>query len=486
MLRLFNTLSRTKEEFIPIDPGEVRMYSCGPTVYNYAHVGNLRTFFFEDILLRVLKYNDFRVNYVMNITDVGHLVTDADEGEDKIELSAKQQGKSVWELSEYYTKIFKRDISLMNIIPPDTYTKATDFIKEQIDLIKCLEEKGYTYITSDGVYFDTSKLKDYGKLAMLDIKGLQEGARIEFSPEKKNITDFSLWKFSPENESRQMEWESPWGIGFPGWHIECSAMSKAKLGDHIDIHCGGIDHIPIHHTNEIAQSEACSGEKFVNYWLHGEFLDMAGEKMSRSTGRFITLQTFIDDGYDPMDYRYFLLMAHYKKKLKFTFEALNAAKNGLRNLTGKILNLKNETSDTLLSKPVKLETLENDVEVKKRNDLWREKFLESVNDDLNMPEAMAVLWDMLRDEKLSSEIKLSLSYNFDEVFGLGLDKKEQVNKDNEIPEDIVSLSNKRNEAKRNKDFKLADDLRNQLKEKGFEVLDKKDGTVIKKINLGKS
>ncbi|MEP7146933.1 MAG: cysteine--tRNA ligase [bacterium] len=482
MLKLYNTLSRTKEEFIPIDPSDVKMYSCGPTVYNYQHIGNFRTFFFEDILLRVLKYNDLQIKYVMNITDVGHLVTDSDEGDDKIELSAKQQGKSVWELSEYYTNIFKRDISLLNIIPPDIYTKATDYIKEQIDMIKCLEEKGYTYVTSDGIYFDSSLFPAYGKLAKLDIKGLQEGARIEFSREKKNTTDFSLWKFSPRNEKRQMEWESPWGVGFPGWHIECSAMSKAALGRHLDIHCGGIDHIPIHHTNEIAQSEACNGEKFVNYWLHGEFLDMAGEKMSKSTGKFITLQTIMDMGYLPMDYRYFLLMAHYKKKLKFTFEALDSAKNGYRNLTGKILNLKNESNN---NSPTRIIPDKQDVNADNNNLTreWENKFLESINDDLNMPEAMAVLWDMLRDEKVSPAEKLLLANDFDRVFGLDLNKIETAEEDDsEIPEDIISLSDRRNKAKNNKDFKLADEIRNKIKEKGYEVIDKKDGAELKKTN----
>ena len=271
-LYLHNTLSRQKEKFIPIEPGKVKMYCCGPTVYNYQHIGNLRTFFFEDILKRVLLYNGYEVYHVMNITDVGHLVSDDDEGEDKMEKGAQREGKTVWEIADYYTGVFKKDIKLLNIIPPDVYSKATDYIQEQIDMIKCLEEKGFAYVTSDGVYYDTSKFPTYPDLAKLDIKGLQEGKRIEFSEEKRNITDFALWKFSPKDSERQMEWDAPWGKGFPGWHIECSAMSKKFLGPHFDIHCGGIDHIPIHHTNEIAQSEACNGEKYVNYWLHGEFL----------------------------------------------------------------------------------------------------------------------------------------------------------------------------------------------------------------------
>ncbi len=479
MLKLYNTLSRTKEEFIPIEPGKVRMYSCGPTVYNFMHIGNLRTFFFEDILLRVLKYNDYRVKYVMNITDVGHLVADSDDGDDKMEESAKQQGKSVWEVAEFYTEAFKKDIKLMNILPPDIYTKATDYIKQQIEMVKCLEEKGYTYITSDGVYYDTSKFSDYGKLAKLDIKGLQEGARVEFSAEKKNVTDFALWKFSPKNnesdnknERRQMEWESPWGIGFPGWHIECSAMSKAELGNHFDIHSSGIDHIPVHHTNEIAQSEACNGDKFVNYWIHGDFLDMGNEKMSKSLGNFVTLQTLTEKGYSPMDYRYFLLMAHYKKKLKFSFEALDAAKNGYKNLTGRILNFKESIKSSLHSSGESLML----------KDKYKEKFLNAINDDMNMPEAMSVLWDMLKEENLLPEDKLALSYDFDSVFGLNLDHIEQKNNDIQIPEEITILVKKRVEAKKNKDFKLADEIRNQIKEKGYEMLDKKDGVEIKKIN----
>ncbi len=474
MLKLSNTLTRNKEEFIPIEPGKVRMYSCGPTVYNFMHIGNLRTFFFEDILLRVLKYNGYEVKYVMNITDVGHLTADSDTGDDKIEASAKEQGKSVWDIAESYTKAFKNDILLMNILPPDVYTKATDYIKQQIEMIKCLEEKGFTYIISDGVYYDTSKFPTYGDLARLDIKGLQEGIRVEFSAEKKNTTDFALWKFSPKNEQRQMEWESPWGKGFPGWHLECSAMSKTELGNHFDIHCSAIDHIFPHHTNEIAQSEACNGEKFVNYWIHGDFLDMGNEKMSKSLGNFITLQTLIEKGYSPSDYRYFLLMAHYKKKLKFSIEALDGARNGYRNLRGKINNL-------MQAVHVEGQIHDSKIEAKKFSE-WKSKFLDSVNDDLNMPGAMAVLWDMLRDEGLSSYEKLNLAYDFDKIFGLNLDKVTDENEGSEIPEEIMTLVNKRNEAKKSKDFKLSDEIRNELKEKGYALLDTKDGVEIKKID----
>ncbi|MBV6477332.1 MAG: Cysteine--tRNA ligase [Ignavibacteria bacterium] len=466
-LKLFNTLTRKKEEFIPINKDEVSMYSCGPTVYNYMHIGNLRTFFFEDILLRVLKYDGFNVKYVMNITDIGHLVSDSDEGEDKMEQSAKESGKKVSEIAGYYTDVFKRDVDLLNVIPPLYYPKPTEYIDEQIAMIKCLEEKGFTYVTSDGVYYDTSKFPDYGKMARLDIKGLQEGARIEYSEEKKNITDFALWKFSPKNEKRLSEWNSPWGIGFPGWHIECSAMSKALLGNHIDIHCGGIDHIPVHHTNEIAQSEACNGEKFVNYWLHGEFLDMGNEKMSKSLGNFITMQTLIDKGYSPMDYRYFLLMAHYRKKLKFTFEALDAAASGYKNLSQRILKLKTEIDSGNTFDKSLIET-------------YRERFSAKINDDLNMPEAMSVIWELLKEEKITSADKLELIYEFDKVTGLRLNEiKEEI--PSEIPEEIQKLAVKRIDAKKKKDFKLADEIRSLIKEKGYEIADTKDGFTLKKI-----
>lgn len=449
------------------------MYSCGPTVYHYMHIGNLRTFFFEDILLRVLKYNGYEVKYVMNITDVGHLVADSDEGDDKMEESAKQQGKTVWEVAEYYTAAFKNDVIRLNIFPPDLYTKATDYIQQQIEMVKCLEDKGFTYKTKDGIYYDTSKFPDYGKLARLDIKGLQEGARVEFSSEKKSITDFALWKFSPEDEQRQMEWQSPWGKGFPGWHIECSAMSKAELGTHFDIHCSAVDHIPIHHTNEIAQSEACSGEKSVNYWVHGEHLDMGNDKMSKSLGNFVTLQMLIDKGYSAMDYRYFLLMAHYKKKLKFSFEAMDAAKSGLKNLKGKISKFFQESSYH------KNETDKNNTE---KFNYYKERFLASINDDLNMPEAMAVMWDMLKDEKLTSDEKAKLALDFDKIFGLKLDEPVQENELIEIPEEINILVNERAQAKKNKDFKLSDEIRDKIREKGYEILDKKDGVEIKLIS----
>ena len=467
-LTLFNTLTRKKEEFNPIEDGIAKVYCCGPTVYNFAHIGNLRSYFFEDILKRVLLYNGYKVEHVMNITDVGHLVSDDDEGEDKMEKGSAREGKTVWEIANFYTEAFKKDIALLNIIPPTIYCKATDNIFEQIDLIICLEKKGFTYVTGDGVYYDTSKFPDYGKLARLDIEGLEEGKRIEFSSDKKNKTDFALWKFSPKNEKRQMEWESPWGKGFPGWHIECSAMSRKYLGDTFDIHCGGVDHIPIHHTNEIAQTEGCTGKKSVNYWLHGEFLIEEKGKMSKSSGEFLRLQTLIDKGYSPLDYRYFLLMTHYRKKIKFSFENLDSARNGYNNLKTRLAELKSLTLNTDTINILNTETYLN-------------KFIDCINDDLNAGEGLALTWELLKDNELNPTEKLFLTNLFDKIFGLNLYKVETAKKDVTIPADITELAEKRKEAKKNKDFKLADELRKEIKEKGYEVVDEKDGKFSIKI-----
>jgi len=463
----FNSLGREKQVFVPITPGKAGMYTCGFTVYDYPHIGNMRTYLFEDFLRRVLEYNRYIVTHIMNITDVGHLVSDDDEGEDKMEKGSERTGKSVWELAEYYTEIFKQDAKQLNILPPSKYTPATAYIKEQIDMIKCLEDKGYTYITSDGVYFDTSKLKDYGKLAMLDVEGLEEGKRIEFSTEKRNKTDFALWKFSPKDTKRQMEWESPWGIGFPGWHIECSAMSRRFLGDTFDIHCGGIDHIPIHHTNEIAQSESCTGKPMAHYWLHGAFLEEDDGKMSKSKGEFLRLKLLIDKGYSPLDYRYMCLGTHYRKRLLFSWEVLDSAKSSFNRLKQSIIRMKQEN----------LPGSGSDEELR---NLYKTDFNESVNDDLNMPQALAVMWEMVRNNKLSDKAKLELLNDFDKVFALDLDNVEEEKKES-VPSEIIELLNKRNEAKRMKDFKTADDIRNKLKELGYEVIDKKEGAEVKAV-----
>lgn len=458
-MKLYNTLHRKKEAFIPIADKKVRFYSCGPTVYNYAHIGNLRSYVFSDVLKRVLKYNGFDVNHVMNITDVGHLTSDADEGEDKMEKGAAREGKSVWDIAKYYTEAFMKDIHALNISDPDIWCKATDHIKEQIEQVQLIEKTGFTYQTSDGVYFDTSKLDDYGKLAMLKKDELQAGKRVDIG-EKKNKTDFALWKFSPKDEQRQMEWESPWGVGFPGWHIECSAMASKYLGEQFDIHTGGIDHISVHHTNEIAQAETAFSKKpWVKYWLHGEFLVIDSGKMAKSGDNFLTLQTIMDKGYEALDYRYLCLSAHYRQQLKFSYKALDSAKASRARLMNVIEELRSE------------ETSFGDITN------YENEFLFAINDDLNMPQALAVLWNALRDKELGSKEKLELAGKFDLVLGLRV--LEEVKQ--EIPDEIVVLAKKREQARVSKDWTQSDELRDAIKSKGYEILDGKEGYKIKKV-----
>ena len=454
-LKLYNTLTRKKENFRPIKKSNVGLYTCGPTVYDYAHIGNLRTYIFEDLLKRILYFNKFKVKHVMNITDVGHLVSDADTGEDKMEKGAKREGKSVWDIAEFYTKHFLNDIKELNIIKSDILCKATDHIKEQLNMIYELEKKGFTYTIDDGVYFDTSKLKDYGKLAKLDPETLKAGARVEMVTGKRNITDFALWKFSPKDQKRQMEWKSKYGIGFPGWHIECSAMSVKYLGKKLDIHCGGIDHIPVHHPNEIAQCEAIFKNKWVNYWLHAAFVTVDGGKMSKSLGNFYTLNILKDNNYDPLDFRYLTLGTHYRTPLNFTFEALDNAKNSFNHLKDKILEIK----DNLESKG------------KSRIKTYQNNFLKAINDDLNLPKALAVMWDVIKDSKLGNKEKYSLILDFDKVFGLGLKDVER----GKLNKDLKELIKKRENARKAKDWKLADKIRDELKKKGVIIEDTEEG-----------
>jgi len=458
-MKLFNTLTRKKEELKPIKKGLVGIYTCGPTTYQYAHIGNLRTYIFEDILKRALLYNGYKVKHVMNITDVGHLTSDQDTGEDKIELGAKRENKSAWEIATFYTKAFKEDIKKLNILPPSIWCKATDHIKEQIELIKLLEKKGFTYKTEDGIYFDTSKLQDYGKLAKLNIQGLQEGARVDVKG-KKHKTDFALWKFSPKDEKRQMEWKSPWSDrgGFPGWHIECSAMAQKYLGNPFDIHCGGIDHIPVHHTNEIAQTEAATGKSLAKYWMHGEFLILKEEKMSKSLGNIITLKTLEEQGYDPVAYRYLCLTAHYRMPLTFSWEALDGAKNSLNRLREKIQELKSDKKTKHEKKYVK-------------------QFRDAVNDDLNMPIALSILWEVLKDDALNDADKKEVVKEADKVLGLDLLKKPKAEK---IPQEILKLIKKREQARKQKDWKRSDKLRNQIKSLEYSIEDLEKGYRIKK------
>ncbi|MFC1687966.1 cysteine--tRNA ligase [Patescibacteria group bacterium] len=467
MLKLYNTISRKEDEFKPLKKNTVGLYTCGPTVYNYAHIGNLRTYIFEDVLKRVLLLNEYKVKHVMNITDVGHLTSDADEGDDKIEKSAVKENKTVWEIAEHYTKAFKNNMADLNLSEPDIWCKATDHIKEQINWVKKLEKKGFTYQTSDGIYFDTVKFPEYGKLTGQKLDELKEGARVEKNPEKKNASDFALWKFSPKDSQRQMEWDSPWRKGFPGWALECSVMAQKYLGKTIDIHCGGIDHIPIHHTNEIAQAEAVTGKPFANFWLHGEFLVIGKDdsslqsseeqrRMGKSEGNFITLDTVKEKGFSPLAYRYFTLGTHYRKQLAFSWEALQGAQNALNKLHNTVAGY---------DEP-KIGCAE-----------FEQQFLEAINNDLDTPQALAIMWNVIKSDYPSHAKKQTL-LKFDEVLGLGLKnaKKEKV----EIPENIQKLIDQRENARKNKDFETSDKLRKEITDAGFSIEDTDEGSVVKK------
>jgi len=456
-LFLYNTLTRQKEEFVSIRPGEVGLYTCGPTVYNFAHIGNLRTYIFEDVLKRVLVFNGYTVRHVMNITDVGHLTGDRDMGEDKMETGSRREGKTAWGIAEYYTRTFMQDIAQLNILEPSVWCKATDSIPEQIDLIRILEEKGFTYKTSDGIYFDTAKFPSYARLSSQNLEALQEGARVEKNPEKRNATDFALWKFSPPGAWRQMEWDSPWGVGFPGWHIECSAMSMKFLGDQLDIHCGGIDHIDIHHTNEIAQSEAATGRKFFNFWMHGAFLNIqGGKKMAKSEENFLTLENaLLKRGIPPLAYRFAAFLTHYRKPMEYSDESIQAAKNGLDHLCNQVRELTNdgETTGGAVSSA------------------FGEKFREAVNDDLNMPRAMAVVQEMLKSDIPRSD-KHATILELDRVLGLSLD---QVDKREELPAEVQQLVEARRRARESKNWAESDRLRDAIQSLGFIVKDTRDG-----------
>jgi len=462
-LKLYNSLIRSKTEFKPVQPGEVGLYTCGPTVYNFAHIGNLRTYLFEDILKRVLQFNGYRVKHVMNITDVGHLTGDRDMGEDKMEKGALREGRTAWEIADFYTRAFKNDIQQLNILPPDIWVKATDTIEEQIALIQTLEEKKFTYRIGDGVYFDTSRFKDYTKLSHQNLESLQEGARVEKNPEKRNSTDFALWKFSPEGVQRQMEWESPWGTGFPGWHIECSAMSMKFLGNQLDIHCGGTDHIDVHHTNEIAQSEAATGKKFFNCWMHGAFLIITGgKKMAKSEGNFLTLENaFIKAGIHPLVYRFAAFQTHYRKPMEYSDESVQAARNGLAHLQNQVRQIAVAGRDPEIM----------------ISDEHKTKFLAAVNDDLNMPRAMAAVQELLKSN-ISDGQKYTSILEFDRVLGLDLDRLERPE---ELPPEVQQLVEARQEARENKQWDASDRLRDEIQDLGYSVQDTPEGMkVIKK------
>jgi cysteinyl-tRNA synthetase len=454
-LALYDNYTRSLREFKPLKAEEVGLYTCGPTVYDYQHIGNFRTFLFEDVLKRVLEWNGYRVRHVMNITDVGHLTSDADTGEDKMEKGARRTGKSAWEIASLYTDAFLVDMKALNIEEPTIISRATDHIREQIEFIADIEKNGYTYRTSDGIYFDTSKQPDYGYLARLDRAGLEAGKRVDLG-EKRSITDFALWKFSQEGEKRQMEWQSPWGSGFPGWHIECSAMAQKYLGDYFDIHCGGEDHLSIHHPNEIAQTEARVGTRLANFWMHGYFLLANDAKMAKSEGGFLRLASLVDRGYDPLAFRYLCLTAHYRTQLNFTWDALDAAATALDRMRNGTFALADSGSADASS---------------------IERFSAEINDDLNLARALALAWEVLRGP-LEPDAKKATLLAFDRVFGFGLASWQP--REEAIPEAVHALAAARATARTAKQWAEADRLRAELHAAGWEVEDSADGYRLKR------
>ncbi|MDR2314636.1 MAG: cysteine--tRNA ligase [Spirochaetaceae bacterium] len=467
-LRLYNTLGRAIEEFTPLTPGVVGFYGCGPTVYTYAHIGNLRAYVTHDILVRTLRNRGYTVNHVMNITDIGHLSGDGDSGEDKMLKSAAERGKTVLEIAEFYTGAFFSDIERMNILRPGIVCKATEHIGDMIALIKRIEAGGYTYMAGGNLYFDISRFQHYGDLALLQIKNLKAGARTDLDANKRNPGDFVLWFTKSKFENQALSWDSPWGSGYPGWHIECSAMSMRYLGETFDIHAGGIDHVPVHHTNEIAQSEAATGKHpWVRYWVHNEFLVLNKEKMSKSGSSFLTLQNLVDAGYDPLDYRYFLIGAHYRSQLQFSWDSLGGARNSRKSLLDRVRALGAETVKPGAGSPALARLA---------------AFHEALDDDLSTPRALAELWGLLRDGSIAPGEALWTVLRMDTILGLRLQAavKEAAEKDPESAAKTAEIEGciaRRAEAKIAKDFALADSIRRELKEKGIILEDTKTGTI---------
>lgn len=459
-LFFYNTLTGKKEKFIPINKNEVKMYSCGPTVYSYAHIGNFRTYIFVDSLRRTLEYNGYKMKHVMNITDVGHLTSDADTGEDKMEKAAKKEGKDPYEIAKFYANAFMDDMGKLHIEKPEIITKATDNIPQMIEMVKEIIKNGYGYETSKGIYFDVSKLDKYPVLSNNSVEGQQAGARVEVDKEKRNPFDFALWIKAPENHI--MKWDSPWGKSYPGWHIECSAMGRRFLGENFDIHTGGVDHIPVHHENEIAQCKGAFGHNPANFWMHCEFLLVDGGKMSKSLGNIYTISELKEKGIEPLAYKLFCFSSHYRNKLNFTFDGVKASNIALNRIRkGYLVHLNG-----------------NDSIEEKEIEEYENRFHNAINDDLNIPLAIGVLWDVIKNEKKSKELA-DLILRFDKVFGLDLANSEkylqELNENEEdmsvIPEQVLQFANERKIARENKDFQKADLLRKKIEESGYQIKD---------------
>ena len=463
-LILYNTLTKNKEKINPLEKNVVKLYSCGPTVYSFAHIGNFRTYIFMDTLRRTLKYNGYELKHVMNITDVGHLESDSDEGEDKMEKAAKKENKDPYEIAQFYMNAFLNDVEKLNIDKPEIITRATDNIEEMIEYVKDILKNGYAYETSKGIYFDISKLDKYPVLSNRKIDEQIAGARVEVDPEKRNPYDFAIWIKAPENHI--MKWQSPWGLSYPGWHLECSAMSRRFLGEEFDIHTGGVDHIPTHHENEIAQAKGATGKIPAKTWMHCEFLLVDGGKMSKSLGNVYTISQLEEKGITPLAYKLFCFTAHYRTKLNFTFEGVNSAQKALERLYDSYLKHKNGNDYV------------DEVEIEK----YRQTFLSYINDDLNMPAAMSVVWEVARNSKKSNKYA-NLLLEFDKVLGLDLvNAEEHISKmeEEEIPEEIKQLIEERKEARDNKDWEKSDKIRDIIIQKGYSIKDTKEGIIVKR------
>ena len=451
-MRLYNSLTKKVEDFTPQNPNEVLMYQCGPTVYDYITIGNFRTFALGDFLYRALVQNGYKVKYIMNLTDVGHLVSDNDEGADKLEAAAERDGTSAREVADFYIKDFYSGYDKLKLTRPNKFTRATEYIQEQIDLVETLERKGYTYLTTDGVYFDTSKYKNYGLLSGYTLENIKEGARVEVNPEKKNPTDFALWKFSTPGVNRWQEWNSPWGRGFPGWHAECSAMAMKELGATLDIHLGGEDLKMVHHQNELAQSECATGSEYVKYWVHGSFLLIDDGRMGKSLGNAYTVKDIEDKGFDPLSLRYLYMTAHYRSKLNFTWESLQSAQNALKKLYD-IVSSYQESPEAHV------------------NQEYYARFRDALNDDLNMPKAVSQVWELVKNNTISESVKIATLLRFDEVLGFNLENHVGY----EVPDEIKHLAKMRSEYRKSGIFDKADQLRRQIEKSGYIMEDIKEG-----------